>query len=115
MSKKKRKQFRDFESSALYEGFKEPYICMTFSMLDDEKWESLSYSAQSVYISMKRWAYGRQEFKYSYRLALKKVKSFSTFSKAIKELVDNGFIEIIRISRTPGIGTIYKFSNKWYN
>ena len=32
----------------------------------------------------------------------------------IDELVGKGFIEIIRISRTPGIGTIYKFSNKWY-
>jgi len=115
MSKKKRKQFRTFESNAVYEDFKEPYICMTYSMLDNEKWLSLGYPAQIIYIYMKKWAYGRQEFKFSYRLGLHVFKSYSTFKRAIDELVDNGFIEIIRISRTPGIGTIYKFSDKWYN
>lgn len=114
MAKKKRKQFRDFESSAMLEGFKEPYVCITKSMLTSEKWASLNYSSKLVYIHMKLWSYGRQEFKFSYSLALNIVGSRTTYKKSIDELVNNGFIEIIRISRTPGIGTIYKFTNKWY-
>ena len=114
MAKKKRKQFREFESGAILEGFKEPYISITKSMLVNERWLSLNYSSQLIYIYMKLWSYGRQEFKFSYSLALNIVKSKSTFKKSIDELVNNGFIEIIRISRTPGIGTIYRFTNKWY-
>ena len=38
----------------------------------------------------------------------------SNYKKATDELTNNGFIEITRISRTPGIGTRYKFTNKWY-
>jgi len=115
MSKKKRKQFRDFESSAIYEDYKEPYVCLTKSMLESEKWHLLGYPAQTIYVYMKLWSYGRQQFQFSYRLALNVFKSYATFKKAIDELITNGFIEIIRISRTPGIGTIYKFSDKWYN
>ena len=111
---KKQKQFRNFESSSFSTDFKEPYISLTKSMLTNEKWLSLNYSSQLIYVYMKMLAYGRQEFKFSYSLALNIVKSKTTFKKSIDELVDKGFIEIIRISRTPGIGTIYKFSNKWY-
>jgi len=114
MSKKKRKTFRYFESSDIKNGFQEPYISITKSMLTSEKWKSLNYASKEIYLQMKLWSYGREEFKFSYSLALNVVKSRSTFKKAIDELTTNGFIEIIRISRTPGIGTIYKFSDKWY-
>lgn len=114
MSKKKKKQFRQFESSDILNNFQEPYVCITKSMLENDNWLSLGYPARVIYIYMKMWSYGRQEFQFSYRLGLHIFKSYSTFKKAIDELVNKGFIEIVRISRTPGIGTIYKFTNKWY-
>ena len=114
MAKKKKKQFRSFESSDIQNDFKEPYISLTRSMLTSENWKNLSYTAREIYLHMKLWSYGREEFKFSYSLALNVVNSKSTVKKAIDDLVKNGFLEIIRISRTPGIGTIYKFSNKWY-
>lgn len=114
MSKKKRKQFRAFESSEILNDFKEPYVCITKSMLESEKWKQLSYTARIIYVYMKMWSYGKQEFKFSYSLALNIVGSRTTIKKVIDELVANGFIEITRISRTPGIGTIYKFTNQWY-
>lgn len=110
----KQAKFRNFESSEYFKDFKEPYIRITRSMLTNERWLKLSYSAKTIYIYMKLWSYGREEFSFSYKLALNIVKSRSTFKSSIDELVDNGFIEIIRISRTPGVGTKYKFSNKWY-
>ena len=91
MAKKKRKQFRDFESSAMLEGFKEPYVCITKSMLTSEKWANLNYSSKLVYLYMKLWSYGRQEFKFSYSLALNIVGSKTTYKKSIDELVANGF------------------------
>lgn len=112
--KKKQKSFRSFESSEIINDFKEPYISLTKSMLNNEKWLDLSYSSKIIYIYMKLWSYGRQEFKFSYSLSLKIVKSRTTFKKSIDELVNKGFIEIIKISRIPGIGTVYKFSDKWY-
>lgn len=111
---KKRKQFRDFESNAILDNYREPYVCITKSMLTSEKWHNLSYSSQIIYINMKLWSYGRESFSYSYKLATKIVSSNSTFKKSIDELVSNGFLDIVRISRTPGIGTIYKFTNRWY-
>lgn len=115
MAKKKRKQFREFESSCIMEDFKEPYVCITKSMLTSESWKNLGYPSKTIYLYMKLWSYGRQEFEFSYRLALNVFKSYSTFKKAIDELVKYGFLEITRISRTPGVGTKYKFSNKWYS
>ena len=114
MSKKKKKKFRYFESSEIQNDFQEPYISITKSMLTSEKWRNLSYTARELYLNMKLWSYGREEFKFSYTLALNVVSSTATVKKAIDDLVKNGFIEIIRISRNPGVGTIYKFTNKWY-
>ena len=115
MSKKKKKQFRDFESSDYENDFKEPYVAITKSMMLSESWSNLTYSSKIIYMYMKLWSYGRQEFSFSYKLANNIVGSNSTFKKSIEELIKNGFIEIIRISKTPGIGTRYKFINKWYN
>ena len=114
MAKKKKKKFREFESSAVREDYQEPYVCLTKSMITSEKWKQLNYASREMYIHMKLWAFGRQEFKFSYTLALNVVASRTTIKKAIDDLVDKGFIEIVRISRTPGIGTIYKFIDNWY-
>lgn len=114
MAKKKKKQFRSFESSDIQNDFKEPYVCLTKSMITSEKWKQLNYASRELYIHMKLWSFGREEFKFSYSLALNVVGSRTTIKKSINDLVKNGFIEVIRISRTPGIGTIYKFTDKWY-
>ena len=111
---KKRKQFRDFESSAIREDYKEPYISLTRSMLTNENWLSLKSSSKELYQYMKLWSYGKQEFKFSYTLALNIIHSRSTIKKSIDELVNKGFIEIVKCSKRPGIGTTYKFSNNWY-
>lgn len=114
MAKKKKKQFRSFESSDIQNDFKEPYVCLTKSMITSDKFLSLNHASKYLYCLMKLWSYGKEEFKFSYSLAYNYIKSKSTIKNSIDDLVKNGFIEIIRISRTPGVGTIYKFSDKWY-
>jgi len=116
MSRKKRKEFRSFECCNYKDGLKDSYITMTKSMLLNEKWLNLTYSSQILYIYMKLWSYGRIEIPFSYSLAIKNniVKSRTTFKKSIDELIENGFIEITRISKKPGTATLYKFTNKWH-
>lgn len=116
MSKKKRKEFRSFECCNYADGLRDSYIAMTKSMLLNENWLKLTYSSQILYMYMKLWSYGKIETSFSYSLAIKQqiVKSRTTFKKAIDELIENGFIEITRISKKPGIGTLYRFTDKWH-
>jgi len=109
--KRKSKTFKDYECNT--NNLLDNYIVMTKSMLLSENWLSLTYSARDVYMKMKLWSMGNSSFDYSYKLAQKEGITSATYKRAIKELTTKGFIEIIRISRTPGIGTKYKFSNKW--
>lgn len=111
---KKKKQFREFESSNWQEDFKERYVSFTQSLLLSERWLNLKPSSRELYQYMKLWSYGKQEFEFSYTLALKIVSSKSTIKTSIDDLVKNGFIEIIKCSKRPGIGTTYKFSSNWY-
>ena len=108
---KKKKTFKDYECDT--EDLLDKYIVLTKSMLTSDKWLSLKYSTRDVYIKMKLWSIGNSTYDYSYKLAEKEGITSATYKRAIQELIDKGFIEIIRISRTPGIGTRYKFSNKW--
>lgn len=116
MSKKKRKEFRSFECCNYEDGLKDSYITMTKSMLLNKNWLNLTYSSQILYIYMRLWSYGRIETPFSYSLAIKNniVKSRTTFKKSIDELIENGFIEITRISKKPGTATLYKFIDKWH-
>ena len=111
---KKQKVFKYYESREIADGFAEPYVCITKSMLMSEAWKSLSYSARNLYLYMKLWSYGRQEFSFSYALGVELLKSKATMYKCVNELVSNGFIEITRVSKTPNVGTRYKFIDKWY-
>ena len=62
---------------------------------------------------MLQWAKGKLEIEYSLSLA-EKVLPSSTAQKAFKELIEYGFIEVVKkgcfANRTA---TIYKFSSKW--
>ena len=116
MSKKKRKEFKSFECCNFEEGLRDSYITLTKSMLLNKNWLNLTYSSQILYIYMRLWAYGRTEIPFSYSLAInqKIVKSKTTFKKSIDELIENGFIQITRISKKPGVGSLYKFIDKWH-
>jgi len=115
MAKKKKRQFRSFESSNIYDCFEDNYLCLTKSMLDNENWLSLPGNSKTLYIYMKLWAYGREQFKFSYSLANKFIKNNKTIYNSINQLVERGFIEIVSISRQVGYGTTYKFSDRWWN
>lgn len=109
--RKKSKQFKDYECNT--KDLRDNYIVLTKSMILSDSWRSLNYSTKDVYIKMKLWSLGNISVMYSYKLALTEGITSATYKRAVDELVEKGFIEITRISRTPGIATKYKFSNKW--
>lgn len=85
------------------------YVILDNKVLTSEKWLNMSTSSQIMYIYMKLWAGNRKTFYYSYSLANKILSSRTTFSKAIKELETNGFINVERQTNgKPNIYTIIK-------
>lgn len=114
MAKKKKKQFRPFESSNRYMNYEDNFIFITKSMMDNENWLSLTSNSKILYMYMKLWAYGREQFQFAYTLAQNCIKNTKTIHNCINQLVEKGFIDIVSISRKVGYGTTYKFSDRWW-
>lgn len=110
MSRKSNKApFKEYEGRKS----KDIHVRLTKDMLRDEKYLSLKSSAKVLYIYMKLWAKGEIEFNYAKSLG-SNILSPSTVVKAIKELLDKGFIERVYFSNGGGhLPNRYKFSNKW--
>lgn len=99
-----------------YEGLKikDKHVRMTDSMLMHKKFIELSYSAQVLYIYMKAWACGEQEFEYSWSLAKKIIRSNATYISSKDELIKAGFIECTRNCKCSRHPNKYKFVSSWY-
>lgn len=98
-----------------YEGRKKRdiHVRLTKDMLMDRKYLSLNNSSKILYMYMKLWAKGENEFDYAKALG-SKMMSPSTTIKAIRELVEKGFIERKYFSNGGGhIPNRYKFSDNW--
>ncbi len=110
MSRGLKAPFKEYEGKKI----KDKHIRITKSMLDNEKFKNLKPSTIKVYMYMKLWANGEIEFDYSKSLG-SKVVSQMTFANAIKELIENGFIERVYFSNGGGHKpNRYRFSNNWY-
>ena len=91
-----------------------PFVKLPEYMTDSKAWKALSCKAVWVYIEMKKKFRGHNENNLS--LTYKEVRykmSSATFSKAIKELVKYGFIDIIRLGGLFKTCTIYGLSSRW--
>ena len=98
-----------------YEGIKrkDKHIRITKSMMDSKAFHNLKPSSILIYMYMKLWSNGENEFDYSKSLG-SRIVSPMTFSTAIKELIENGFIERVYFSNGGGHkSNRYKFSKKW--
>lgn len=100
-----------------YEGrkTKDKHIRITKDMMDSKVFKSLKPSSMKLYEYMKLWANGEIEFSYSKSLGSNVVSS-STYSSAIKELIDKGFIDRVNFSNGGGHETNrFRFSSRWTN
>lgn len=109
MSRALKAPFKDYEGIKS----KDKHIRLTKSMMDNENFKKLKPSTVIVYMYMKLWANGEKEFDYSKSLG-SKVVSQMTYTNAIKELIEKGFIERVYFSDGGGHRpNRYKFSDKW--
>lgn len=109
MSRGLKAPFKDYEGNKT----KDRHIRLTKNMMDNKNFKSLKSSSILVYIYMKLWANGQQEVDYSKSLG-STIVSPMTFSSAIKELIEKGFIERVYFSNGGGHKpNRYKFSNSW--
>jgi len=83
-------------------------------LIDSEAWKELSCYARTVYIEIGRKYNGSNNanLSYTYREA-SKIMHKNTFTKALKELVNNGLIDIIRSGGLYRKNTIYGLSDRW--
>lgn len=97
-----------------YEGKKQKdkHIRLTKNMLDNENFKSLKASSIVLYLYMKMWASGEEEFNYAISLG-ENIMSRKTVISSIKELIQKGFIEKTAIYNKSHKPNTYRFSNKW--
>ena len=97
-----------------YEGKKsnDKHIRLTADMMTNQKFLDLSNSSKVLYMYMKLWALGNEEFEYAETLS-NKFMSKVTFYKARDELIDKGFIKLIATNKFAHIKNKYKFSSNW--
>ena len=105
---RKKAPFKDYEGSKP----NDKHIRLTQDMLMSRQFIGLSGNAKSLYLYMKLWACGKIEFEYTITNA-ENVMPKSTFFRAKKELIDFGFIEIVKNGKFNKTKNIYKFTTKW--
>lgn len=91
----------------------EHYIRITKDMIMHPNFIAMHNSSKVLYLYMRMWGYPKIDFEYSISMS-RKIMSKKTFLNSIKELVNNGFLEIEfqdRYSRRPNV---YKLSSNWY-
>lgn len=83
-------------------------------LIDSEAWKELSCYARTVYIEIRHKYNGSNNgnLSYTYREGIR-IMTRNRFSKALKELVNNGLIDIIRSGGLYRKNNIFGLSNRW--
>ena len=83
-------------------------------LIDSKAWKELSCYARTVYIEIRRKCKSQNDnnLSYTYREA-KKIMHINTFAKALRELVNNGLIDIIRSGGLHKKCNIFGLSDRW--
>ena len=111
MSRSKKTPFKPWES-VKPTGIEERYVRLGNSQLLNEATLSLSHAAFHLFVYMRLESAGRLEFEMP-RAKYTKFLSNGGFQKAIVELEQKGFIEIIQRNGNLRQPNVYKFSSRW--
>lgn len=93
----------------------EPYVKLDFSMTESAAWSALSFGAVWVYIELKKkfdYEHGFSRLILSYSEVSWKMNS-RTFRAKLQELINKGFIRIVKSGGLLNNPTIYALSNVW--
>jgi len=91
-----------------------PFVRIFHELIDSKAWKELSCYARTVYIEIYRKYNGSNNgnLSYTYREGIK-IMTRNRFSKALKELVNNGLIDIIRSGGLYRKNNIFGLSDRW--
>jgi hypothetical protein len=91
-----------------------PFVRIFHELIDSKAWKELSCYARAVYIEIYRKYNGsnNDNLSYTYREA-SKIMHRLTFTKALRELVNNGLIDIIRSGGLHKKCNIFGLSDRW--
>ena len=91
-----------------------PFVQLFHHMIDSEAWQDLSCYASRVYtqIARKHNGYNNGNLSYTYKEA-SKIMHRTTYSKALNELVNHGFIDVVRSGRLNKECNIFALSYRW--
>lgn len=110
MKYKTQYDFKPFESES-----KKPkhYIRITDNMMDSKAWKGLSCQAIVIYMNIKKKYNFTNEnnLSFTYKEGLE-IMNKRTFTKAMDNLIDNGFIHIVRQGLLKQC-SIYGLSDEW--
>lgn len=108
---KNRAPFKGYESVS---GCEKRFIRMADSQMNDSAFLNLNHAAFHVYIYMKlaKTEQKKNEFEFTYKV-FKTIISKDGFSKAINELVEKGFVEVVERNANLRTANKYRFSSGW--
>jgi len=89
------------------------FIQIYHDLLINKTFLKLNNSSKVLYFYMYDYSNGSQEFEFPYSI-YSKIMTKNTFQSCIKELSENGFIEVIENGKSTRTPNKYKFINKWY-
>ena len=90
------------------------FVAIYHNQLCNDKFMKMSLNTQMLYVYMLDYSNRSVETEFPHRF-YKKIMSTPTFNKCIKELYENGFIEVKESGKFNHKPNIYKFIDKWYN
>ena len=111
MPRKKPTPFAPYESKAS-NGIEKRYCRMANTQMCSEAMRKLSSSAFKIYWYMRLESAGKREFEFPHR-KYDSYMSKPTFFKAVRELEDAGFIEVIQHNGIARMPNLYRFSDGW--
>ncbi len=111
MPRRKKTPFAPWESKTP-DGIEKRFIRLGNTQMVSEAMRGLSPSAYKIYTYMKLESAGNREFEFPH----KKYASFMskpTFFKALRELEQAGFIDVIQHNANLRQPNVYRFSDRW--
>lgn len=111
MAKHKITPFEPWETKNA-NGVEKRYFRMGATLMASEQMRSLSSSAFKIYCYMRIESGGNRSFKFPH-VKYRSYMSKPTFQKAKQELIDKGFIDVVRNNKNLRMANIYAFSERW--
>ena len=111
MARVKKTPFQLWESKA-DGGIEKRYFRLGATIMASEAMRGLSSSAFKIYCYMRIESGGKREFRFPH-CKYQSFMSKPTFFKARDELVQKGFVDIVRNNRNLRQANIYAFSDRW--